>query len=216
MIQQHMQRGFYISKFSMKICQYLIFLTSLSVFASGNLVRYTNDKGNVVIDYTIPAQYVPRGYEVITPSGKVVDVIPPALTPDEIAKQKALDKLRDNYLSLRKRYSNKDDILSAKERKLNNVNAKILVVEANITSANTAIELLITDAAKQERLGRTVSPLTLDKLTAARKELAAAEAILAARQQELVDIKKTYDAQYKRFIEGEALANKELNNKTAH
>ena len=33
---------------------------------------------------------------------------------------------------------------------------------------------------------------------------------------ELIDIEKTYSAQYKRFIEGEALANKELNNKTTH
>lgn len=215
MIQQHIQRGFYIRKFSIKACLFFIFFTS-SVFANSNLVRYINDKGNVVIDYTIPAQYVARGYEIITPSGKVVNVIPPALTPDEIAKQKALEELRDNYLRLRKRYSHKNDILAAKERKLNNVNAKILVVDANITSANAAIEVLITDAAKQERLGQKVSPLTLDKLTAARKELEAAKVILTARQQELVDIEKTYEAQYERFIEGEALANEELNNKTTH
>lgn len=211
-----MQRGFYIRKFSIKVSHFFILLTSLSVFANGNLVRYTNDKGNTVIDYTIPAKYVARGYEVITPSGKVIDVIPPALTSDEIAKQKALDELRESYLNLRKRYSHKDDIVAAKERKLNSVNAKILVVEATITSANTAIELSITNAAKQERLGRNVSPLTLDKLASARKELAAAEIILAAHQQELVDIEKTYDAQYKRFIEGEALANEELNNKATH
>lgn len=216
MIQQYIQRGFYIRTFTIKVLHFFIFLTSLSAFADGNLVRYTNEKGNVVIDYTIPAEYVSRGYEIITPSGKVVDVIPPALTPDEIAKQKALNELRESYLNLRKRYSHKNDILAAKERKLHNVNAKILVVEANITSANTAIELLIADAAKQERLGRKVSPLTLDKLTTARKELAAAEAILATHQQELIDIEKAYDAQYKRFIEGEALANEELNNKTTH
>ena len=216
MIQQHIQRGLYIRTFLIKIVHCFIFLTSLSVFANGNLVRYTNEKGNIVIDYTIPAEYVSRGYEIITPSGKVVDVIPPALTPDEIAKQKALNELREHYLNLRKRYSHKNDILAAKTRKLNNVHAKILVVEANITSANTTIESLIADAAKQERLGRKVSPLILDKLTIARKELAAAETILAAHQQELIDIEKTYDAQYQRFIEGEALANKELNNKTTH
>lgn len=216
MIQQHIQRGLYAHQLLIKVFCFFIFLTSLSVFANGNLVRYTNDKGNVVIDYTIPAEYVARGYEIITSSGKVIDVIPPALTPDEIAKQKALNELRESYLNLRKRYSHKNDILAAKERKLNNVNAKILVIETSIASANTAIELLITDAAKQERLGRKVSPLTLDKLTTARKELAAAEEILATRQQELINIEKTYSAQYQRFIEGEALANKELNNKTTY
>ena len=216
MIQQYIQRGFYFRKLSVNVFCLFIFLISLSVFADGNLVRYTNDKGNVVIDYAIPAEYVSRGYEVITSSGKVIDVIPPALTSGEIAKQKELNELREIYLNLRKRYSNENDILAAKERKLNNVSAKISVVEASIVSANTAIELSIADAAKQERLGKKVSPLTLDKLAVARKELAVAKEILATRQQELIDIEKTYSAHYKLFIKGESLSNEELNNKTTH
>lgn len=216
MIQQYIQRGSYICKLLIKASPFFIIFIPLSVFANGNLVRYTNEKGNTVIDYTIPAKYVANGYEIITSSGKVVDLIAPALSPDEIAKQKALNELRENYLNLRKRYSHKNDILATKERKLNNIRAKMLVIEANITSANVAIELLITDAAKQERLGKKVSPLTLDKLTIARKELAAAKATLATRQQELVNIEAAYSVKYQRFIEGEALVSKELNNKTTH
>ena len=33
--------------------------------AAADLYRYINDEGNVVVDYTVPPEFVSRGYEVL-------------------------------------------------------------------------------------------------------------------------------------------------------
>lgn len=194
----------------------LLALASMFVSASGNLVRYINDEGNVVIDYTIPAKYVPRGYEIISVTGKVIETIAPEPTGEEIETQRELNRLRDAYAMLRKRYSNEKDILRVKERKLANVQASIALVESNIHSINLSIDLLIADAAKQERLGRDVSPETIAKLAEKRSELSAAEETLALRKQELLETGQKYDQDYQRFVDGKALMRTDLYNKTSN
>lgn len=194
----------------------LLALASMFVSASGNLVRYINDEGNVVIDYTIPAKYVPRGYEIISVTGKVIETIAPEPTGEEIETQRELNRLREAYAMLRKRYSNEKDILRVKERKLANVQASIALVESNIHSINLSIDLLIADAAKQERLGRDVSPETIAKLAEKRSELSAAEETLALRKQELLETGQKYDQDYQRFVDGKALMRTDLYNKTSN
>ncbi len=66
-----------------------------------NLYRYTNDRGNTVVDYQVPAEYVAKGYEVLNEDGVVVKVVPRTLTEDEqkvVNAQQSLEAQRTNKL----------------------------------------------------------------------------------------------------------------------
>ena len=55
--------------------------------AQAKLYRYINEQGNVVIDYTIPADYVSKGYEILNSNGQVIDKIEPEATGEELARK---------------------------------------------------------------------------------------------------------------------------------
>ena len=56
-----------------------------STAGAAELYRYINDKGVTVLDRSVPPQYVGRGYEVLDKDGRVKQVIPAALSPEERA-----------------------------------------------------------------------------------------------------------------------------------
>src|SRR5690606_17058668 len=51
--------------------------------------RYRDSKGTVVIGASVPPEYVKYGYEVLSATGRVVEVVPRAPTPEEIAAREA-------------------------------------------------------------------------------------------------------------------------------
>ena len=50
---------------------------------AGELYRYVNDKGVIVLDRQgVPPEYIGKGYDVLSDQGRVVRVVPPAPTAD--------------------------------------------------------------------------------------------------------------------------------------
>ena len=51
---------------------------------AGELYRYVNDKGVIVLDRQgVPPEYIGKGYDVLSDQGRVVRVVPPAPTAEE-------------------------------------------------------------------------------------------------------------------------------------
>ena len=51
---------------------------------AGELYRYVNDKGVIVLDRQgVPPEYIGKGYDVLSDQGRVVRVVPPAPTAAE-------------------------------------------------------------------------------------------------------------------------------------
>lgn len=174
-------------------------------YAQAKLYRYINDKGVVVIDYSIPSQYVPFGYEVLNNHGQVIKKIEPAPTGKELEVKRQQQNIFDDYKKLKRRYSDIDDIEHAKQRKLENLETNIAILNGNISGLNSNMETLIAQAAKQERLGRPVSKTILEKMETLKTELSVAENLLKIRQEESKTIVKRYEDEKIRFKAGEAL-----------
>jgi len=174
-------------------------------YAQAKLYRYINDRGVVVIDYSIPSQYVPYGYEVLNNRGQVVEKIEPTPTGKELEAKQQQQDIFDDYKKLKRRYSNIDDIERAKQRKLENLETNIAILNGNISGLNSNMETLIAQAAKQERLGRTVSKTLLEKMETLKKELSVANNLLRIRQEESTTIVNRYEDEKVRFEAGESL-----------
>lgn len=134
---------------------------------AAQLYRFKDQDGKTVLGRTIPPEFVGKGYEVLNEKGRVVETVPPALTPEQIlARDLELErqKKREQELArqaeldaeLRLLYSHPDDAVRILQRKatdnLNVMQAKQNQIEF---SAKQIIELE-QKAAEMQRNGRVV------------------------------------------------------------
>ncbi len=151
----------------------------------------------------VPPEYVKFGYEIVTLSGDVLEVIDPAPTPEE-AEKMAAQRQREMELGkwdeyLLKRYSTVAEIEAAKERKLNDFEASVSILRGNAANIRNQIEQVQARAANMERAGRKVGESTVNSLRALELELADTEQQLELREAEKRELAGKYDADIERF-----------------
>lgn len=168
-------------------------LLTPKVFAEQILYRYVDEQGIKVINYSIPAKYTVEGYEVISPSGQILKVVPPALTAEELEKKGELRKLQQDFALLQRRYASAEDMQAAKLRRLVNINTNISILKGNISGIKTRMANLMSTAADQERSGKQVSAQLLQQLINARAELAVGKSALNRRLEEYKRVSDKFD-----------------------
>jgi hypothetical protein len=178
-------------------------LSTPASWAQNKYYRYTNNEGVKVINSFVPAEYVKNGYEIVTLSGQVLDVIEPAPTPEE-AEKLAAQRQKEAQLAewdqyLLKRYSTVADIEAAKERKLRDFEASVSILRGNATNIRGQIEQVQARAASTEREGRKVPESTINSLRALELELEDTERQLTLREADKLEIADKYDADIERF-----------------
>ncbi|MFT5118625.1 MAG: hypothetical protein ACI9NY_002167, partial [Kiritimatiellia bacterium] len=121
-----------------------------------NFYKYVNAKGVNVISSRIPSEYVKKGYEIISSSGRVIQTIPPELSAEEkvrvTAETERLEKLKERDTILLRRYSRPDDIEASKQRKISQVQNRVGLIDLNIEKINAQIDLYQSLAAEDERV----------------------------------------------------------------
>lgn len=173
--------------------------------AQSRLYRYVNEEGVKVLASSIPPQYVAGGYEILDTQGRVVEVVPPAPAPADLARVEAERKMFEEYEILARRYSSVEDILAARDRRLANLDASIAILRGNINNLITQIEELTSKAAGHERAGQAVPKNLLNNLSEVRAELTVTERKLALRQAEHQEIVDRFDQDIDLFERGRKL-----------
>lgn len=120
------------------------------------LYRYANDKGVTVLDRQVPPEYVGQGYEVLNRQGRVIKVVPPAPSAEEMQKRLDDKAKAGSDAQLLRLYASVDDVDRARERKLAELDGLIGVVRGNLQSLRTQQANLQSQAADDERAGRQV------------------------------------------------------------
>ncbi|NHO67675.1 hypothetical protein G8770_19180 [Aestuariicella hydrocarbonica] len=165
--------------------------------------RYLNESGIPVINHQIPPEYAQKGYEVVTPRGEVVKVVPPALSEKD-ASQMKLQQMRAAELAkwdeeLRRRYSSVDDIEAAKQRKLVQVDGRIAILQSNIRNLKGQISDQHALAARSERMGKAVPDSVLKTLKGLEEELKFTEEQVGQREAQYQSIADKYESDKDRF-----------------
>ena len=124
---------------------------------AGELYRYVNDKGVIVLDRQgVPPEYIGKGYDVLSDQGRVVRVVPPAPTAAERERLQAEKAQASSDAQLLRLYSSVEDVDRARERKLTELDGAVSAARGNLQSLRTQQANLQGQAAEQERAGRVV------------------------------------------------------------
>ncbi|MND40650.1 hypothetical protein D3C80_313960 [compost metagenome] len=124
---------------------------------AAELYRYVDDKGVTVLDRQgVPPEYIGKGYEVLNEQGRVIRVIPPAPSREEMQRQLDEKARASSDAQLLRLYTSVEDVDRALERKLAELDGLIGVARGNQQSLRTQQANLQSQAAESERAGREV------------------------------------------------------------
>ncbi|MGQ9426894.1 hypothetical protein ACXYTJ_13785 [Gilvimarinus sp. F26214L] len=191
------------TKTAKQLCCLLLISLASTALAVERYFRYVDEHGVTVMDSRIPPQYVKNGYEVVTPAGRVLEVVPPAPTEAERAARAAQRQQEmelaewDRYL--KRRYTSVDDIDAAKDRKLADLEASLAILRANTVSIQAQIEDVQGRAANAERAGRKVPESFLESLRKLRKELKVIQDQVDQREVEKQEMGERFEREKERF-----------------
>lgn len=167
--------------------------------------RYKNAQGVTVMDSSIPPEYVSKGYEIMSLSGKVLKVVPAALI-GEAAEKARQDRIRaeeqaKSDIQLRRSYSNVADIDAAKERNLQSLRGNIGILEANLVNIHERLKMHQQRAATLERGGGAAPEDLLKSIRDLEQEEKDIQSQIKQRETELQGVADKFDADRKRFLE---------------
>ena len=165
--------------------------------------RYLNSDGVKVMNHTLPAKYAQTGYEVVSLSGEVIKVVPPALSKEEADRLAATNSSQKELAAwdkrLHRRFSSVEDIEAAKQRKLAGINTNTNILTGNIEKLKVQLATEQTRAAEKERLGRTIPESLLKNIANIEAEIKTSEETVTVRREEYQAVVTAFDKDIERF-----------------
>ena len=175
-------------KFSLPALAGLVLATLALPAVAANIYKDLNENGGTVFNSYIPAEYVSKGYTILNAQGQVIQVVPRAATPEEIAAQAAnkaaeeqalADRLvqQENDKLLTRLYRAPDEIERKRDYTLDQMKTQQDLARLGLTKASAEVARVqaIIDTAKKE--GREPSADAVKKIEDAKTE----ESVLQAQ-----------------------------------
>ncbi|MDO3388582.1 hypothetical protein QWI17_22235 [Gilvimarinus sp. SDUM040013] len=167
------------------------------------LFRYTNDKGNLVVEQSIPPAAAAGGYEIITEQGRVLKKVPKALQGEDAVKYaerlRREAQLAEWDAKLKRRYSSIKDIEAAKKRALSELSGNLGILRSNLSGVVSRLEEQQRLAGVKERNAQKIPQTVLDNIASLESERVEVIRQIATRENELAQRAKTFDRDIERF-----------------
>ena len=203
---------------SRRFCQLAVLTAAAAIASADNLYRYQNDQGVTVVDFRVPVEYVDYGYEVLDADGRVVDVVPRALTAEERANailQRELEanaraeqqRLQKWDESLLLRYSTVADIEDARDRSLGDLKIRVSILKSNRRSLKHQAENAQARVAASQRAGAEAMQADLDNIALLKREIAVTDAKIERRQLQIAEMTADYQRDIDRFSQLQDVVN---------
>lgn len=153
-----------------------------SLVSAGQLYRYHNESGQLVLSQTLPAQFAEKGYDILNEKGRLIKSIPPALSPEEIrirdekleAERLALiEKQKQDAIDeeLKQLYSQPNDVVRVLNRKFLDIQSVVDIKRSKIENLKSQIIDEETRAADRQRKGFPVGEAAIEKLQFLKKDI---------------------------------------------
>ena len=170
---------------------------------AGNLFRYHNSEGNLVIDHQVPPEYVAKGYEVLSSTGRVVKTVPPHQPVEEEERAVAgaasrADQLKEDQFLLRS-YSDVVEVEAAGERRLAQLAREIEIIESNRAKNEEQLEKAKTRAARYQLAGKKLPQDLLERMDEIARLTGDTQHMLLLRKQEYEVVAARYERYKNRF-----------------
>ncbi len=176
------------------------------------MYKYKDSKGNWVISSNLPPKYASKGFSIVDNYGRVIEVIPPAKTREEIEADKireAFQKAEQQKITeqikldrdLLRQFTTVKDLQRARNNQLQSVDVEIEIREASTKRSRTLLEKNQTDAANYERQGKPIPKIIAENIEAYLQRIANSNEFIKEREQQKQEIKKNFDSRIARFRE---------------
>ena len=203
---------------------FLLLSLALAQPASARLYKWVDEQGNVHYSDKLPPTAVRNPYSKLDKRGLVIEKKERAKTPEEIAREEAMKKLREEQQRqleeqrakdkvLLNTFRSEDDIILARDGKLATYDAQIRIAYTNIERLKAWLETQKKKAAALERKGQTVPQKLLSEIENTRKQIKANYESILRQEKDKELIRKKYAADLARFRELKALKNANRNDR---
>ncbi len=176
--------------------------------ANAGMYRYTDENGRVVIGNTIPQEATRRGYDILNNNGRVITIIAPELTAQELAdrsaeqqRQHERDRQRQQDQKLLRRFSHPDQAFSAMERKIRELEGLIRLKRGNIAVISGQLDAEQSRAADLERSGRDIPDTMLERILRLEEQVQDLEKEIEAQTQDIQTQREIFEVDIRRLEE---------------
>jgi hypothetical protein len=190
----------------------LLVLFVIPMAASAELYKYLNEDGVTVLNNYVPPGIVQNGYTILNEDGRVLEVVPRALTPEEIRqreselamsqslaqKQEDQKEADQNLLIL---YSTPEDVERARDTKLASIEGYIETQKDHLRRMLGQKHQQEASLANIERAGGTVGKESLDRIRVIEGRMAQINSELEGKLSELNKLRANYAADLDRVRE---------------
>lgn len=191
-------------------------------FAQDNYYRYKDKEGNVVISNSVPADIANSGYEVISPTGNVVETVLPRKSDAEIAAETkaAQDQLeaqkqaelknqqekaqahKDNILL--KSFASVADINRARDDKLASIAVLENIIKENLGGLEKQLQDAKTAALTYQQQSQPLPESLQKTITESERQIKDGQAFLERKKAEKLEIIEKYKLLAEHFTEIQA------------
>lgn len=179
---------------------------------AAELFKYIDNNGVTVLDDHVPPEFIRNGYTILDKGGRVLKIIPRALSEEEIAergrkiafeeqkRQEIADREEADAVLLRL-YSSPKAVRRARD-------ARVASVEGFVESARSNLQRLLkqkrqleASVANIERAGGTISKKNLERIANVDRRIEQTQEEIVSKAAEMDQLEEDYAADLKRVLE---------------
>ncbi len=189
----------------------LLLVTTMPLEAQ-QFYRWVDDQGNIHYSDVMPPTEVDKGHTELSPDGLRVRTIPPAKTPEEIQRERELERLRAQQQRMLEQqraddrvllntFQSVDDLIMTRDGNLSDLDTMVSFKKGNIRRQQDWLTKLRADAADLERKGRPVPDLLREQIRSTERAIEESLAAIVEHEQQKQEIRRKFDRDLRRLRE---------------
>jgi len=185
-----------------------VLLVSTNVQAK--LYKWVDENGNIQYSDKIPPKVIQKAHSEMSDSGRTVEQTGNAKTDEEIAQEQELERLRKIQEELvakqkaedevlLKTFRSEEDLVLARDAKLNSLDNLIIITKGNIKRFKAQLAVNQSNAAKLEKSGKKVNKKMTEDIETLQRQIKNGYASIVEREQKKEAIFLEYERDIERF-----------------
>lgn len=188
----------------------LLLLTLAAPALAQFVYRWTDHEGRVHYGHAVPPEYRSLGYQRLTWDGRLLESVPPEMTPEERAaerRRRALQAeleaeqetqaMRDRLLLAA--YASERDMIVVRDQRLEAMNRQRQALETSHRLALQRFEDLVARAAELDRNSQPVPPSLQESIGESQDELRRLRAAMSDLDGRMSDIRESFERDLERY-----------------
>lgn len=203
----------------MQLLNLLVLLCSFAIASSAlaaGIKKWVDDQGMVHYGSSIPPEYVNKEHSELNDRGIEVERVDRAKTPEEIAQQKELERLRREQQKIEAEqrakdrvllsmFRTEDDLIMVRDGKLAQIHSQVELKQKQIERLKTRLSKWLASAAASERRGNSLSTALKENLESTKSQIESGYAYILDKEEDKQQIAESYNRDLQRFRQLQSL-----------